>query len=123
MTDYGRNIYQDYFDEQTGLYYYTGQGQKGDQSLSTVGNKWLHNSKSDDNIKVFLFRQYHPFGKHEFIGQVKVSDYYEQSQVDAVGKKRTVIIFILKPVDLSQEITNNNIYREIDLEAGSFRLL
>ena len=29
VTDYGRNIYQDYFDEQTGLYYYTGQGQKG----------------------------------------------------------------------------------------------
>ena len=31
--DQGHNIYHDRYDLQTGLYYYTGAGQKGDQTL------------------------------------------------------------------------------------------
>jgi hypothetical protein len=65
ISDYGRNVYQDHYDEQLGLYFYTGQGQKGDQELMSRGNKWLFDSISNAQIKVLLFRQYQPKGKHK----------------------------------------------------------
>jgi hypothetical protein len=120
INDYGRNVYEDYYDENTELYYYTGQGQKGDQKLMNTGNKWLFNSISNDEIKVLLFRQFHPTGRHKYLGQVKVIDYRDQIQTDADGTRRTVLIFTLKPTSTSFQFEESReIYEEIDEEIES----
>ena len=47
---FGRvNIYEDYFDEKTGLYHYIGEGQVGDQTLDSGsgGNKRIVKAKNE----------------------------------------------------------------------------
>lgn len=99
--DHGRNIYHDYYDENSDLYFYTGQGQIGDQNLLKRGNKWLYDSISNSNINVHLFRQYHQGGKHEYLGLVNVISHKQELQQDANGTARKVIIFTLKPFSFS----------------------
>lgn len=115
ITDYGRNIYQDRYDDNTGIFYYTGQGQKGDQSLLSRGNRWLDKSRFDDSIRLYLFRQHRPEGKHEFIGQVKVIDCKVQTQPDADGNNRNALIFLLKTLK-PHDRKATEIYREIESE-------
>lgn len=46
-SDGGRNVYNDEFDESSGLCYYTGMGQIGDQTFDNPHNKWLRDAKEE----------------------------------------------------------------------------
>jgi 5-methylcytosine-specific restriction protein A len=116
ITSYGKNIYHDKYDKNAGLYFYTGQGQLGDQQLLRGGNKWLFNAISNSKIKVHLLRQYYPGGKHEYLGIVRVLRYNEETQEDANSNKRKVIIFTLEPLSYSNINEGDAMYREIESE-------
>ena len=98
-TKNASNIYHDYYDQQTGLYNYTGAGQSGDQELSRV-NKSLAESK-ENNIPVYLFRQYIPKENLEFLGQVELTTIKKSRQPDENDIMRNVFIFELKPIGKS----------------------
>jgi len=93
------NIYHDYYDQQTGLYNYTGAGRYGDQELSRV-NKSLAES-NENNIPVYLFRQYIPKENLEFLGQVELTTIKKSRQPDENDIMRDVFIFQLKPIGKS----------------------
>ncbi len=61
ITEYGRNIYNDSFDKFTGLFRYTGEGQRGPQKFKR-GNKSLKYAKRNDT-KIHFFMQKWPFLK------------------------------------------------------------
>ena len=90
-----RNVYHDSYNDSLGQYLYTGEGQKGDQTLS-FGNKGLADAKKDGK-KIHFFRQYIPRSNHQYIGEVEVSGFEYDTQEDLAGKQRRVIIFHLTP--------------------------
>ena len=95
-TDGGRNIYEDHFDTSTGFYYYTGSGQKGDQSFKNPRNRWLRDAKKEGR-QIHLFRQYEEGGQHEYLGKFEVYDYVSNAtQRDFQNQPRKVIRFRLK---------------------------
>ena len=46
-SDGGRNVYNDKFDESSGLCYYTGTGQIGNQTFDNPHNRWLRDAKEE----------------------------------------------------------------------------
>ena len=90
-----RNVYHDSYNDSLGQYLYTGEGQKGDQTLS-FGNKGLADAKKDGK-KIHFFRQYIPRSNHQYTGEVEVSGFEYDTQEDLTGKQRRVIIFHLTP--------------------------
>ncbi len=91
----GSNIYHDTFDDKTGLYHYTGAGQKKDQTLDKE-NGWLANAEQN-NRSIHFFRQFNVGKKHQYIGQVQVEKIISSEQPDNTGKPRRVYIFFLRP--------------------------
>ena len=99
-SDVGRiSIYHNFYDQRTGLYNYTGEGRHGDQKLSK-GNKALAKS-NENNVPVYLFRQYIPKENLEFLGQVELTSIKKSRQTDEKDLMRDVFIFQLKPVGKS----------------------
>ena len=90
----GSNIYQDTYDKTTGLYQYTGAGQKGPQTLNKE-NGWLANAEQNDTT-IYFFRQFHVEQKHQYIGQVYVEKIITSWQPDNTGKRRRVFVFYLR---------------------------
>lgn len=113
------NIYHDRFEEKDNLYYYTGEGRAGDQSL-TRGNKALNNSENDGKT-VYLFKQYQQGHAHEFLGPVRVVKYHTETQNDARKNPRTAYVFHLQL--LSDPITNveDAENREVESEQRKLR--
>lgn len=95
-TSQGSNIYHDTFDKNTGLYQYTGAGQKRNQTLNKE-NGWLKNAEQN-NTKIHFFRQFNIGKKHQYIGQVQVEKIISSIQPDSTGKNRLVYIFYLRPI-------------------------
>lgn len=84
-------IYGD--DWQNSLMVYTGEGQKGDQTL-TAGNKKLYMS-NEENTPVHLFVVFEN-GKYTYYGLVKLAgDIYYETENDVDGNPRQVIRFPL----------------------------
>ena len=108
------NIYKDDYDLSTGLFRYTGEGQKGDQTL-TRGNYWLANSKKT-MAKIHFFRQYNEGGLHEYLGLVHVESYTTELQKDVNGKDRRVFVFWLRPVSGVVPSPADSVFREIEFE-------
>lgn len=95
---FGRaNIYQDYYNNATGLYHYTGAGQTGDQTLSRT-NLSLENAK-ECGRKIYFFHQSDVGSQHKYIGEVEVVKRGTARQKDRNGKDRKVIIFYLRPLN------------------------
>jgi len=111
-SDYHGNIYKDYYDSAAGLFHYTDEGQKRDQTVSH-GNKRLRDAKVDDT-RVLFFRQYIPKGKLEYLGLVSVEYQTKEIQKDADGKNRNVVVFWLKLISGPLINDEEAIYREID---------
>ena len=94
---FGRvNIYEDYFDEKTGLYHYIGEGQVGDQTLDSGsgGNKRIVKAKEMGRT-IHLFRQHEYDGKHEYLGEVELVETQTTRQNDIDGNDREVFVFLL----------------------------
>ena len=93
----GSNIYQDTFDEKTGLYQYTGAGQEGHQTLDKE-NGWLYNAEQN-NRPIHFFRQFSVDNRHQYIGQVQVEKIISSTQPDNKGDLRKVYVFYLRPIE------------------------
>jgi len=108
--DYGRvNIYEDSFDEKTGLYRYIGEGKDGNQTL-TRGNKAIVDAKQNRRT-IHLFHQHEKNGKHEYLGEMELVGEPEiQVHQDINEKDRDEFVFLLKP---SKKIDKNNMQSEI----------
>jgi hypothetical protein len=97
--DGGRNVYNDKFDESSGLCYYTGTGQIGDQTFDNPRNRWLRDAK-EDGREIHLFVQQQEGGLHKYIGKFEVQDYdSHKKQIDSTGRQRNVILFRLRLLD------------------------
>jgi len=70
-SDGGRNVYEDKFDEPSGLCYYTGTGQIGDQTFDNPRNRWLRDAKEDGH-EIHIFRQHQEGGLHKYLGKFEV---------------------------------------------------
>ena len=109
--DYGRvNIYEDSFDEKTGLYRYIGEGKEGNQTL-TRGNKAIVDTKQNGRT-IHLFHQHEKNGKHEYLGEMElVGEPETQVHQDINEKDREEFVFFLKPLEI-QKINKNNMQSE-----------
>ena len=96
--EFGRvNIYEDSYDEKTGLYHYIGEGKIGNQKLDR-GNKGIVTAKEMGRT-IHLFHQHENDGKHEYIGEVELVDQPEtQIHPDIDGNDREEFVFLLRPV-------------------------
>jgi len=109
------NIYDDYFDHSKGLFHFTGSGQKGNQTLASKGNYWLHNAKKNDT-KIHFFWQ-HDLGLiHQYVGEVEVVATSKETQPDANQKPREVYIFWLRPISNITVTEEGSLSREIEFE-------
>lgn len=89
------NLYKDRWDEEQGILYYTGMGQKGDQVLKGNQNKTLY-ELNENQVKAYLFEVYE---KKEYVFRGEVSLHaspYKEEQIDAEGDARTVWVFPIK---------------------------
>ncbi len=89
--DTGQNYgYKDHWTD--GIFYYTGEGQKGPMQF-IKGNKAIleHNEKGKD---IFLF-EYVRSGVVKFINQLTYIGYYIEQGIDFYGNKRNIIVFQL----------------------------
>ena len=93
------NIYEDHFDEKTGIYHYIGEGQSGNQTLESGsgGNKRIVKAKEMGRT-IHLFHQHEIDGKHEYLGEVELVETTTAEQNDINGNNRDVLVFLLKPV-------------------------
>jgi hypothetical protein len=89
------NVYHDRYDSQTRLYYYTGKGRTGAQTISGI-NGTLKNA-TKNGIKVHLFWQYNYNSDHQYVGEVQVIETKLDMQPDSTGVNRNVYLFVLQP--------------------------
>lgn len=104
------SLYGDTWDENKTLNY-TGEGQEGDQTLTSAGNKALL-SAAKNNTKIYLFdkiekNKYYFRGEVYIVGSIKV-----EKEADKNNNIRQVIKFPLKLVDENTEM----LYSEEDQE-------
>lgn len=96
IANHIESLYDDRWEND--IFYYTGMGQKGDQSLNFSQNKTL-NTSFENNINVYLFEV---FEKHvyTFQGRVILIDIpYQEMQPDNNSNLRKVWIFPLKLIE------------------------
>lgn len=105
---HNKPLYDDQWDGD--MFYYTGMGKNGDQSLDYKQNKTLNESKSN-GIRIFLFESYVD-GEYIFSGEVKLIDspfFVDEPGED--GKIRKAIKFPLKRI-----VKEKIIYDKSDIE-------
>ena len=104
------SLYGDEWDE-NGVLMYTGEGQIGDQSPTSSGNKALL-SANQNKTKIYLFDKVST-NKYYYRGEVYISSAIKtEKEYDKKGNLRTVIKFPLKLVDENTEL----LYTEEDHE-------
>ncbi len=85
--------YKDKFEG--GIFYYTGEGQRGDMEF-IKGNKAIRNSdKNGEEIYLFKYDTKYPRGYVEFMGQMVYKNYSFQQGHDLDGNPRKLIVFEL----------------------------
>lgn len=92
--------YKNGWNEDDGLYYYSGEGQEGNQSFS-FGNKALLNHV-ENGEDVYLFESLGR-GTYRFVDQLILIGYDIQFGIDKYHNQREVIIFAFEPLHVIQE--------------------
>ena len=95
-SDSMSNIYLDRYDQESGLIYYTGKGQEGDQTLNGYNGRIANAKQNGDTIH--FFRQYQARHPRQYMGEVEFVEYSVERQPDKNGNERNVYLFILKPL-------------------------
>ena len=95
-SDSMSNIYLDRYDQESGLIYYTGKGQEGDQTLNGYNGRIANAKQNGDAIH--FFRQYQKGHSRQYMGEVEFVEYSVERQPDKNGNERNVYLFILKPL-------------------------
>ena len=91
------NPYYDHYDPDEKLYYYTGRGLKGDQTLFGVNG--ILDKSNETNTDIHFFMQRHFGSNHQYMGKVKLVKRIETTQTGADSKPRKVYQFLLKPME------------------------
>lgn len=92
--------YKNGWNEDDGLYYYSGEGQEGNQSFS-FGNKALLNH-IENGEDVYLFESLGR-GTYRFVDQLILIGYDIQFGIDKHHNQREVIVFAFEPLHVIQE--------------------
>ncbi|TCI76947.1 hypothetical protein EVJ20_09510 [Exiguobacterium sp. SH0S1] len=92
--------YKNGWSEDDGLYYYSGEGQEGNQSFS-FGNKALLNH-IENGEDVYLFESLGK-GSYRFVDQLILIGYDIQFGIDKHHNQREVIVFAFEPLHVVQE--------------------
>jgi len=87
--------YRDMWTED-GLFFYTGEGQKGDMAF-VRGNRAVRDH-SGDGKDLYLFEEVRT-GHVRYIGQMICTGYHERQGPDLGGRQRTSIVFELSPIE------------------------
>jgi 5-methylcytosine-specific restriction protein A len=96
ISDHTGEIYEDRLHDD--VFYYTGEGLRGDQDINARQNKTLAES-NENKINVHLFEVFIP-GKYLYHGKVKLIDApFQEMQLDERNNIRKVWIFPLKRTD------------------------
>lgn len=115
-TSFGYN-----FDEELedGSFLYTGDGQIGDQDISTGGNKAIvEHRKKGRSLRLFEAAEKKTFVR--YIGEFELADAEPEVRraPDGNGKERDVLVFHLLPVGRTKRFTRKN---KVDSKAGVIR--
>jgi len=81
-----------------GLYYYTGEGQVGDQGLRMGNKAILDHQKNGKELLLFKYEKTTGLVRHE--GQMECVGYHEAERPDREGNPRKVLVFELVPVKI-----------------------
>ena len=88
-------IYDNRSNAAEGIYYFTGEGQEGDQTMDR-GNRRLNNAKAD-GIEIHLFESMTDEAGYRYRGCVEVDgEPTQETQPDINGNARLVWVFKLK---------------------------
>jgi len=118
ISDNTQNYYNDRWDGD--IFYYTGMGLEGDQSITFMQNKTLAESNIN-GVDVFLFEVNSP-RVYTFIGKVKlVGKPFKENQPDKNNNLRSVWVFPLKLVN--QIITLDQFIKKQQLEEKKIKKL
>jgi len=110
VSNHVKSVYEDKWIDN--VIHYTGMGQTGDQSLDFRFNK--HLSESNKNgISLFLLEVFKT-SQYTFQGAVElIAQPYQEQQLDANNKERSVWMFPLRLKDGGEPIVNLNSISEI----------
>jgi 5-methylcytosine-specific restriction enzyme A len=98
ISDHTKGYYRDEWDKDKKIFYYTGMGKMGNQSLTFAQNKTLNESNTN-GIEVYLFEVFEK-GKYVYQGKAKLSDTpFQEKQPDFENNNRNVWIFPLKLIN------------------------
>lgn len=105
--------------QENGEFFYTGDGQEGDQSLEVGGNKAILESASSQRA-LRLFRESGK-GSVEYIGEFELAapPYHSEVAPDKNGELRSVLVFHLKPVGA---VSSNRLVDQVDFSVEEFVL-
>lgn len=98
IANYTTKLYNDR--EVNGIYYYTGMGQRGDQSKEYKQNGRLLTSKENSDLTICLF-EVRKKSQYTYCGLVRLSskkDVFQEEQEDLDGCLRKVWIFPLEKI-------------------------
>ncbi len=96
-TSQGKGSGNPYVDRwEGGVFYYTGEGLNGDQTL-TRGNLALHSSHTN-SCPIYGFEKQRP-NEYTYIGRFRVVDMQKSRQPDEDGNERDVYVFPMRPAE------------------------
>lgn len=94
ISKHNNPLYDDYWDDETSVFHYTGMGRTGDQSDDFMQNKVLKESNVN-GVKCHLFESYKD-NEYIYRGRVALNgEPYNAKEIDKDGNYRTVIKFPL----------------------------
>ncbi|MBT3761272.1 MAG: hypothetical protein HOF89_01625 [Candidatus Nitrosopelagicus sp.] len=91
------NVYDDNYDEKTGIFHYNARGSGGAEQLEISQNQEIVNAKENGKTIIF-FNQHENKGEYEYLGEVELVGTTTEKQLDN-EKYIEKLVFLLKPLD------------------------
>lgn len=92
--------YKNGWSEEDGLFYYSGEGQEGNQTFSFGNKALLHHIENGEDV--YLFESLGK-GNYRFVDQLVLIGYDIQFGIDKHQNQREVIVFAFEPLHVVQE--------------------
>jgi hypothetical protein len=111
------NVYDDKYDEKTGIFHYNARGSGGAEQLEISQNQEIVNAKENGKTIIF-FNQHEYGGEYEYLGEVELVGTTTEKQLDN-GKYVEKLILLLKPVE-KQSVQNTLQKNDLDTKLVLF---
>ena len=105
--------YTDGWNEDNSAYLYTGQGKRGDMTLT--GNNLAIAEHAQTGRAIYLFKQLSKSKGYQFEGEFTCADIFRRTQLDELKEERSAIVFRLVPDGSPEQINDTDIEEEGDL--------